>query len=388
MNGTITVESQVGKGSLFTVCLPQKTVDSELIGKETADNLKQFRKNYMKRLKRGQFVRDPMPYGSVLIVDDVETNLHVAVSLMRLYRLNIDSVISGYKAVDLVKAGKVYDIIFMDHMMPGMNGIEAAKIIHETGYKAPIVALTANAVAGQADMFLQNGFDDFISKPIDIRQLNVIHNKFIRDKQPPEVIEAARVKYADNVNLLSHENDEHIDLLLLDSFLSDAKKTVSWFDEKNDQLFLSDDPDISKKFIITVHGIKSALLNIHEDEISAVASNLETAGRAKDFNFIKAAVPYFLFRLKELIIKLEIKKQEESGIIISGDEDTDAINLKLKMIKKRASDYDRKGVLDIIEGIKKCSKETRDVLDIITEHVMHSEFEEAEEAAAKYEAAR
>ena len=133
-----------------------------------------------------------MPYGNVLIVDDVETNIYVTKGLLSPYGLKIDSALSGFEAIDKIKSGSIYDIIFMDHMMPKMDGIEATKILRELGYICPIVALTANALVGQAEMFLANGFDDFISKPIDVRQLNAVLNKLIRDKQPPEVLEAAR----------------------------------------------------------------------------------------------------------------------------------------------------------------------------------------------------
>jgi CheY-like chemotaxis protein len=74
----------------------------------------------------------------------------------------------------------------MDHMMPKMNGTEATKTLRDIGYTKPVVALTANAVAGSSEMFLQSGFDGYISKPIDLRELNAILNRFIRDRQPPE----------------------------------------------------------------------------------------------------------------------------------------------------------------------------------------------------------
>jgi len=196
MGGTMHVESEPGKGSLFVMKLPQKTVDYDVLGGELAENLKQFRLNYMTQKKIFKTVRDPMPYGSVLIVDDMETNLFVAKGLMKFYQLQIDTAVNGYEAIEKVKEGKVYDIIFMDHMMPGMDGIEATGNIRSLGYTSPIIALTANAVTGQADIFMQNGFDAFISKPIDRRQLNSILNKFVRDKQPPEVIEAARQQNA------------------------------------------------------------------------------------------------------------------------------------------------------------------------------------------------
>jgi len=79
-------------------------------------------------------------------------------------------------------------------MMPKMDGVETTKKIRNMGYTGTIVALTANAVAGQSEVFLESGFDDFISKPIDVRQLNSILNKRIRDKQPAEVLEAARAE--------------------------------------------------------------------------------------------------------------------------------------------------------------------------------------------------
>jgi CheY-like chemotaxis protein len=124
-----------------------------------------------------------MPYGSVLIVDDMEMNLYVATGLLRPYGIRTDTAGSGFEAVEKIKDGKEYDIVFMEHMMPKMDGMAAVKIIRDMGYTRPIVALTANAVVGQADVFLTNGFDAFISKPIDTRQLNDLLNKFIRDKQ-------------------------------------------------------------------------------------------------------------------------------------------------------------------------------------------------------------
>jgi len=193
MDGSISVKSAPGKGTEVTVKLPQRTEGSGAkIGKKRAETLQQFRMNSASQIEKAQITYDPMPYGNVLIVDDVETNLYVAKGLLSPYKLSMETATSGFEAIDKVKGGKVYDIIFMDHMMPKMDGIEATKILREMGYKGNIVALTANAIVGQAEMFLNNGFDGFISKPIDIRQLNATLNKMIRDKQPVEVIDAAR----------------------------------------------------------------------------------------------------------------------------------------------------------------------------------------------------
>jgi len=182
MDGTIAVESEPNKGSVFTVRFPQKMGSTEFIGKELANNLNNHEQRGIRQIKKTQITRELMPYGSVMVVDDVETNIYVADGLLSLYELNIDSAKSGFEVIEKVKAGNVYDIIFMDHMMPLMDGVETTKLLREMNYNSPIVALTADAVAGQSEMFINNGFDDFISKPIDIRQMDRVLNKFILDK--------------------------------------------------------------------------------------------------------------------------------------------------------------------------------------------------------------
>ena len=192
MGGTINVESVYGEGTSFTVKIPQGKSDDEVIGSELANNLMQFRSAERTQLKRMQIRRDPMPYGSVLIVDDVETNIFVAKGLITPYNIKIDSANSGLETLAKIKSGKTYDIIFMDHMMPQMDGIECTQLLRERGYEGSIVALTANAVVGQAKVFMENGFDDFISKPIDLHQLDVVLNKFIKDKYPEEAAEVEK----------------------------------------------------------------------------------------------------------------------------------------------------------------------------------------------------
>jgi CheY-like chemotaxis protein/two-component sensor histidine kinase len=182
MGGSIDVESEYGKGSVFTVTLPQKRSGDAVIGAELAQSLCDFRFMSDRRDANAQIVREQMPYGSVLIVDDMEVNLYVAQALMEVYGLKIETALSGFETLDKVEGGASYDVIFMDHMMPEMDGVETAQKLRESGYDAPIVALTANAITGNDKMFMENGFDGFVSKPIDIRQLNAVLNKFVRDR--------------------------------------------------------------------------------------------------------------------------------------------------------------------------------------------------------------
>ncbi|MDR3146750.1 MAG: response regulator, partial [Treponema sp.] len=188
MGGTIAVESEYGKGSAFKVQIPQQARGETIIGKETAESLRSFQFHDSGRKRGVNFIRHEMPYGKVLVVDDIEINLDVMTGILMPYHLQVDTALSGKEAIEKIKAGEPrYDLIFMDHMMPEMDGIEATRIIRgiDSDYarNAPIIALTANAIAGNREMFLVNGFNDFISKPIDIKMLDAVLNHWIKDKQ-------------------------------------------------------------------------------------------------------------------------------------------------------------------------------------------------------------
>jgi CheY-like chemotaxis protein len=121
----------------------------------------------------------------VLVVDDFPMNLDVAAGMLRKYKMQVDCVLSGRESVDRGAAGEpVYDAIFMDHMMPGMDGVEATKLIRALGTeyaeKIPVIALTANAVAGSEQMFLDNGFNAFLPKPFNAALLDSVIKKLIR----------------------------------------------------------------------------------------------------------------------------------------------------------------------------------------------------------------
>jgi len=143
-----------------------------------------------KSFDRSQIV--PLTFARVLIVDDNVTNLQVARGLMSPYQMKIDLATSGFKAIDMVKNER-YDLVFMDHMMPEMDGIETARHIREIKgdyYKnLPIVALTANAMSDAKDAFMENGMDDFIAKPIEMTELNRVLKEYVQSKAPEGYLE-------------------------------------------------------------------------------------------------------------------------------------------------------------------------------------------------------
>ena len=395
MHGAIAVESELGKGSTITIRIPQGRCGQEVLGEKLAENLQRFRANGMTQLKRVQISRESMPYGRVLVVDDVETNIYVATGLLAPYNLKIDSAESGYAAIEMIKKGNTYDIVFMDHMMPKMDGIEATKILREMGYEGSIVALTANAVVGQAELFLTNGFTEFMSKPIDIRQLNSVLNKLIRDKQPAEAISAARRQLADIADIAdtadtadikgqpSQSAQPSIDPKLAEIFVRDAVKSLGMLEAIVQKETPYNEADL-RTYVIYIHGIKSALANIGFTDLSAIARELEISGRKGDSDALSAETPAFLASLRKAVEDLSVQKEDveaETDDEISED-DSAYLHEKLLMVKDACDNYDKKAARAAITELKGRTwpKETREFLETISEYLLHSDFDDIAQA--------
>ena len=375
MDGEFAIESKPGLGSNFTVSIPQGDAGFEALGKEWAKNLEQLNHGKNSKSRNAQITREYMPYGSVLIVDDVETNLYVARGLLSPYGLSIDTALSGFEAIDRIREGKVFDIIFMDHMMPKMDGVEAVKIIRELGYANPIIALTANALTGQAEVFIKNGFDGFISKPIDIRQMNAVLNKMIRDKQPAEVIEEARQKKS---SMTETSQELSVNPQLAEIFVRDAEKAIALLETINQNKCRRAD-DISM-LIINVHAMKSALANIGEQQLSETAFKLETAGREQKTETILSEIPVFLNELREVVDKYKAHSDSEDVETVNenSEEMRDILREKLIILQAACARYDKKLAKETLTELKQIqwSPAIKERLNIISEYLLHSDFEE------------
>jgi signal transduction histidine kinase/CheY-like chemotaxis protein len=380
MDGNISVSSTPGKGTEVTVRLPQRTEGSgAMLGKEMAETLQQFKMSSASQIEKAQITYDPMPYGSVLIVDDVETNLYVAKGLLAPYELSIETAISGYETIDKIKNGSVYDIIFMDHMMPKMDGIETTKILREMGYLRPIIALTANALVGQAEMFMSNGFDGFISKPIDVRQLNTTLNKMIRDKQPFEVIDAARQQRAAKQALQKKQPTDPAPLTT-EAFVRDAERAIATLDTIcRNEFRRANDINI---FGITVHAMKNALVNIDETELANEALKLEQAGQKQNFALIITETPLFIEALRKASRKI---KARTSGLDPE-DEDREFLHEKLQIVRSACEAREKQTAKRVLVELKRrtWSRPTKDLLNNIVENVLKDNFDEAANLAKEH----
>jgi len=381
MNGNISVESEYGKGSAFNVTVKQQSVKSPPIGAELAQRLINF-KFTSRNQNRQVITRELMPYGSVMVVDDVDTNLYVARGLLLPYKLEIELANSGLTAIKKLESGKKFDVVFMDHMMPQMDGIETTKRIRESGYTGIIVALTANALAGNDEMFARNGFDGFIPKPIDIRQLNTLLNKFVRDRHPEEAVKykPETVESKDTAAL------DAIDPKVKQIFRADAGKAIITMKETISGGNL-------KLFTITAHAMKSALANVGEQDASKSAAALENAGLQGDRDFISANMERFIETLEDLIVKFTEAADETGNVDVTHpdvsdhdepdqdlSEDASYLKEQLLIVKTACENYDDDVAYAALDRLKEKTwrKETSGMLEQIRDMLfIYSDFDGA-----------
>ena len=398
MNGNVSVQSEYGKGSVFTIEIIQTLVDEEeIIGKETAIKLRNFQ--YIKKGSENEIDRSWMPYGKVLVVDDMPVNLQVARGFLEPYGLSIDTADSGQEAIDKISLGRKYDVIFMDHMMPDMDGIETVTIIRKKNYKTPIIALTANAIVGNMENFISNGFNGFISKPIDVIQLDETLNEWVRDKQSKETLLNAEKEKRERkiINLPDYEEEELLEIpgvntrhgiastggtaagyrKVLSTFSRDTQERLIFFND-----YLKEEPDDKKISLLSVyvHSLKSALSFIGVQDLSDKAKDIELAGKAGNSDFISENLPNFIEKLSVLmnniknVINISSKNEAEnleispkSAILLQ--ELVDLINSKAAF-----SEID-----NIIEELGKTplNSRLREVLDQVSDEILMTEYDNA-----------
>jgi signal transduction histidine kinase/DNA-binding response OmpR family regulator len=363
MGGKVTAKSNAGEGTSFTIKIPQKVDTKEVLGKEGAEDIKNMKANIASSNRLPQIEHEIMPHAKILVVDDIETNLYVVEGYLEAYEIVPETAQSGLEAIEKVKAGNVYDIIFMDHMMPEMDGIETTKTLREAGYTNPIIALTANTVKGARELFMNSGFSGFIGKPIDIVQLNAQLEAFVpkSDTPPKPKNEKAEVK-------------TDVAARIANAFIRDAKKAVEIMEE-----FMTvenpDEKDI-RKFAIQAHGLKSALANIDKDP--ETAKILEAAANSNDMDTVYSHTPDFIKYVEEVMTELAPPEVSENMT----DSNLEVLKSQLNVISDACELYDKKTARDALKTINQeaWSKETTAFLTELEARLLRSEFEEIIEA--------
>jgi HPt (histidine-containing phosphotransfer) domain-containing protein len=225
---------------------------------------------------------------------------------------------------------------------------------------------------GQADMFLARGFDAFISKPIDIRQLDLTINRLIRDRHPPGVVEAARRQKQNAVKLPAASYA----LELAKLFIRDAEKTIFTLESILARWNAPLDDDLTL-YTVSVHSMKSALANIGEPDLSATALRLEQAGRERDLTVMSEETAAFVADLRAVVEKVRPKEEESAAELT--DKDKAFLREQWLIIQKACGAYQKKTAKDALNALKEriWPRAVKEALDTVSEHLLHSDFEEA-----------
>jgi len=345
---------------------------------------------------REAVVRFIAPDAKVLVVDDINTNLKVAEGLMQPYKMQVELCGSGFKAIEAVKH-KSYDLVFMDHMMPEMDGMETTSAIRamegERFKTMPIVALTANVISGMRELFIDKGFSDLLAKPIDILKLDEILDRWIpKEKREKGIVNGDRYSNYDSQvsSLQSMPPIPGVDVqhglrmtggtlkgyrLVLSIFVEDVKDRLPWLQNVPEA-------DVLLTFATQVHALKSASSALGAAEVSAQAAALESAAKTGDFDFIQKELPAFYKRLVELEknIRAVLKDAESPDAPHESPELPYAIPAGLlKELEAALSSQDISGIDSILAGLagKPLALKAKKILEQISDAVLMAEFEEA-----------
>ena len=392
MGGTITVDSEYGMGSTFTVTLTQKISDhSRIEDYENEEKDKLSDEHIQSEIGQlGHRKHFKAPNARILVTDDNAINLKVSASLLSSYGIRVDTAESGMRAIELCSTNP-YDIIFMDHMMPEMDGVEAMKrirtLLDDDTYKSCIIALTANAISGVKKMMEAEGFDGYITKPIDINYME----KMLLKHLPPELIVYVDEKVAESEKWQTEETEKYIERPQAKQSAEENSKNKETFEQclegfNIEQGIINCGGDretyeeilqvyyesgegrieefagfLAKKdyknYIIGVHGLKSSSASIGAMEVSECAKTHEFSGKDEKYEFLHEDFEHLVTLYRSALEKIgnalvccgRISKSEEKYVI---SEETE--NRAVKAICKMIDSFDYDGVNRLISELASC----------------------------------
>lgn len=387
MGGVIEVESEYGKGSRFFFTIEQTIIDPTPV---SAVNYNGQKDNVTEKEAECLFIA---PEAHILLVDDNELNLVVAKELLKPLRMQIDTAENGLQAVKMVR-GSQYDLVLMDHMMPVMDGIEAAKAIRalpEDKYqKLPIIALTANAMVDARKEFLNAGMNGFVAKPIDFARIcNQLKLWLPKDLVRDVPKEEAKKLLADD---LSDREIQPEDPQMGFSFEEGVKhcgskaalmKTIRIFyrtiDSKANKIEQCLKEGLISDYVIEIHALKSSALLIGAVPLSEAAKELEDYGKQGKTEVLEEKTPDVLTLYRDLknILRPYAEKEEDAKKEFSDGEWITA----LQQIHQCIEQFDLDGVDQIMEQLEEyqvpeCIRESMDQLRVYVADVSMEEIME------------
>jgi signal transduction histidine kinase/DNA-binding response OmpR family regulator len=297
----------------------------------------------------------------ILVVDDNLINLKVAKGLLDTYGIDADTAISGRIAVNMVQETK-YDLVFMDHMMPDIDGIDTTKMIRALGkdYESlPIIALTANAMSGAGEMFKEEGLNDYIAKPIEISKLREVIEKWVSpekiayteyaDESSEEVKNAAviSIKGIDTASGLRRVlNSLSVYEEILEMF---AKDSIMRLNEMNEAIASGN----IEMLIIYAHSLKSTSANIGAEELSFLAANIESAARSNNREYIAKNISRMYEKTKEIVARIDsyLVMKPKIDTVHKKAEDKKVLSKCIEELKKSIKTFDVRGLEETINKL-------------------------------------
>lgn len=310
MGGEIHVTSEYGRGSVFKATIPQQIVNSEPLG--------DFTQKYQQYVHSAETDNHILlaPKAKILVVDDVEMNLKVAQSYLKQTKAKVDIAYSGKECLRMICQEK-YDIIFLDHMMPEMDGIDTLKAMKQSkdhlNVETPVIALTANAVVGAKEKYLEDGFTNYLSKPIRENELMEMLRKYLSKElvEMKESIEQAEDTAKEKtleerfptlnipMGMGYCMNDESFFLEMIETYIDGDKREVLAKEYAEESW---------KNYQIHVHALKSTSLNIGAEKLSEHAKALELAAKDGNYQYIHEYHDKVMTEYGELLTELRMSK--------------------------------------------------------------------------------
>ena len=358
MGSALDIKSEYGKGSVFSFSLRQHVVKREAVGEyETA-----FMRSVAERKRYKE--KFTAPGAHILVVDDTPVNITVFKSLLKRTGISIDAAESGEECIRMASLSK-YDMIFLDHMMPEKDGIETLdelkRLPDNPNAETPVVCLTANAVSGMREMYLEAGFDDYITKPIDPDRLETVVLAYLPKNKimPPEP-----EKEEDDGASAIPEFMYHIAEIDIPEGIKHCGSAAAYIDtikiysetaaaniEEIERFWNNGD---IRRATVKIHALKSTSRIIGADGLGAFAEKLEKAGNAGDTERLADELPRLLSdyrKLTERLAEIEKNGREEELPLISDEELRDAYTAMLGF--SDTLDYDSMAhVVDILSGYR------------------------------------